>query len=163
MLDLNTKNAIETYLKLREECQSIYHDLKPVVLERTLDILEWENKNIGTDWDVRRPNVKYSYDVDFAKDGVNVKASISWSYGGYNEESYFVPYDKLLSDSWKEKELLSYNEKQKKDEADVGDTDKEKLRQVKHLLEKMCNEYDSDFDKTLGECLSILSESEIEL
>ena len=36
--------------------------------------------------------------------------------------------------------------------------DMNKLKTVQELLIKMCNEYDSDFDKTLGECLSILNE-----
>lgn len=34
--------------------------------------------------------------------------------------------------------------------------DKNKLTTVRELLVKMCNEYDSDFDKTIAECLAIL-------
>ena len=38
----------------------------------------------------------------------------------------------------------------------IGDMNK--CKTIKILLEKMCNEYDSDFDKTLAECLEILNE-----
>ena len=38
----------------------------------------------------------------------------------------------------------------------IGDMNKYKT--IKILLEKMCNEHDSDFDKTLEECLEILNE-----
>lgn len=36
--------------------------------------------------------------------------------------------------------------------------DMNKLKTVKMLLEEMCEKYDSDFDKTLAECLEVLSE-----
>ena len=37
-------------------------------------------------------------------------------------------------------------------------SDMNKLKTVQELLTKMCDEYDSVFDKTLAECLSILKE-----
>lgn len=153
MLDLKIKKSIETYINLKEKCQEMYRDLKIVVVERILDILEWENNNIGTEWDIRDEKAHYTYDLDFTKKGVDVKANISWSYGGHEIEHYFIPYDKLFSDDWKDEALYNKNQQELSNKY----SDKEKLEKVKYLLEKMCEEYDSNFDKTLGECLSILN------
>lgn len=107
----NTMQLIQEYLTKQDEVKKLHEKLTNKVLRKALDILLWENENIGTDHDVERDGIRYLYDLVFKENYVLLNADKEWSYLTYDNDSYIIPYKKLFSDDWKEKALSDHKEK----------------------------------------------------
>lgn len=89
----------------------MYADLENKLLYKLINILLWENENIGTGHDIGAKGVRYHYTIHFDKEYIEFIVESSWAYGGYDTEYHLIPYEKVLSDDWKDKALLSYQKR----------------------------------------------------
>lgn len=123
---------IQEYLAKKEEVEKLYDVLKNEILEKAIDLLLWENKNLGKNHDIGCKGVYYSYKVHLYEDSVGLDVYSSWAYGGNDTEYHIIPYKKLFLNDWKEKAVIEYREnlgKKKKKEL-------EKLEEKKRELEE---------------------------
>lgn len=104
-------DKISDYIAKKNELEQLHNELKEEFLQKAIDMLIWENENIGERHDINSKGTSYSYHIWFNKDDIELKVESSWSYGGYDVEEYVIPYEKLLSDEWKKDALLEYQEK----------------------------------------------------
>lgn len=105
------KSNLDTYLKLKKEADQLYEKIYKDLIAKAIDILLWENENIGTEHDVKFNHRDYSYHIEFLEKSAVLEVDITWPYGGYERENHYISYEKLLNNDWKEKVLKEYKDK----------------------------------------------------
>jgi hypothetical protein len=91
------QNYINDYKEKRKE----FLEMKHQIIERTKEVLIWENNNQGCKHDINAKGVHYSFDIELDIDGVYLKVDSTWAYGGHDEEEIFVSFEKLFDEKIK--------------------------------------------------------------
>lgn len=115
----------------------MYSDLKDKLLDKLIDILLWENKNLGTKHDIGCKGVSYYYTLHFEEDCIEFVVESSCAYGGHDEEIHFIPYEKIFSDDWKEKVLLNYQKR-------LEEIKQKELERERKEYEKLKEKFDKE-------------------
>lgn len=103
------KELVKNYIKMKDETEKLHDKLEDELFMKVIELLQWENENIGTHHDIEAMGVQYRYETEYFDTYVHLFVEASWSYGGHDTNSYKIPYDKLFSDDWKDAEIEKYN------------------------------------------------------
>ena len=103
-------DTVKLYNEKKSEVEDLHDKLEDELFMKVIELLQWENANIGTHHDIAAMGVQYSYETEYFDTYVHLFVQASWSYGGYDTKSYKVSYDKLFSDDWKEAAIAEYNQ-----------------------------------------------------
>ena len=100
-----TSENFKLYLQKKKELKQLYSTLVDDLRNKALEVLQWENENIGTNHELNPAAEEYQFDI--CKTGVNMTVTSPLQN---KQMMLFLPYEKLLSDDWKEEALEIYRQ-----------------------------------------------------
>lgn len=136
----NLEQKLKKYLSKRAELKPLKNEVEDKLLKKAIDFLIWENEHLGKNHDIACKNVHYSYDMEMHEKYLELTVESSWAYSGHDEEYHTIPYEKLLSDDWKEEAEKEYRERvdktAKQKAMEKEEADRAEYERLKEKFEK---------------------------